>query len=261
MGGSRYGPQLNELNHTCDSSCAAYPLVGWNINTSIDARVIKEKLLLRGFYRMSISLSGRSSVVLDSQVEFSQNIPDPDGLMASIDQFGLVGCVHTRDTLPAIVMNALHWQLDNNGGQTRSLDLLNCGYCATDLRVRVELDCGSTCAQIEVEIWQSFGGRVPGDRDEAENAHFLPYGRNWEQSFDINRPPDRNLEEMFQGGIKGDCNMFCSSDQARRRQSWIQLWQWHYHRSTAHLYRCRKPSDDDGTSNHIQGQALPLLCV
>ncbi|KEF60135.1 uncharacterized protein A1O9_04985 [Exophiala aquamarina CBS 119918] len=93
---------------------------------------------------------------------------------------GAFGCAHTRDTLPAVILDALQLRVGCAGDQTRSLDLLNCGYCATDLRVRVELECGGTCIQIEVKIWKSLGSREPDNRDETEDARFHYECRRYE---------------------------------------------------------------------------------
>ena len=157
--------------------------------------------MLHGVYKLSVSLSAKSPDTLTSPGNISQNVPD--GLAPAIGKFKTVGCAHTGDILPAVILDAYELQVGCSDGRTRSLDLLNCGHCATDLRVRAELECGGTCVQIEAEIWQSFGGRESDNRDETEDAHFYDEFRR-EEPFDINHPPDRNLEEMFKGGVDGE---------------------------------------------------------
>jgi hypothetical protein len=185
--GSRYGPQFHELNDTCKLSHK-----GEYIDNSLNARVVRGKLLLHGIYKLSLSSSAQSSGTLTSPGDISQDLPD--GLLPAIDNFKTIGCAHTGDSLPAVIWDVYELKAGCSDGRTRSLDLLSCGHCATDLRVRVELDCGGMCVHIEVEIWRSFGGRESDNRDETENAHF--YFR--EEPFDINLLPDRNLEENFQ---------------------------------------------------------------
>ncbi|KIW38077.1 uncharacterized protein PV06_10046 [Exophiala oligosperma] len=133
----------------------------------------------------------------------------------------------SKRVVPAVILYAFRLWVGCCGDRTRSLDLLSRGWCATDLRVRVELDCGGTRVQIEVEMWQSFGGRDSDNRDEAEDAHFSDEPMI-DEPFDINHPPVRDLEKVFKGGVEGECAGLWAPNQLRRRQSWIQLWNWHY---------------------------------
>lgn len=256
--GSRYGPQLHELKHNCKSNGDELYQDG-DIDTSLNARIVRGKLLLHGVHKLSVSLSAQPPGTLTSQVDTSKIVPD--GLVPAINKFRTIGCVHAQNTLPAVILDAFQLRVGGAGDRTRSLDLLNCGYCATDLRVRVELECGGTCVQIEVEIWQSFGGREPDNRDETEDAHFR-YECGWGHGlFDINSHPDRNLEKMFKEGVEGECGMVWSSDQVQRRQSWIQLWQWHYDPHTTRLCRYCVPCNEAGMSALIQEQASPVQCA
>ncbi len=248
--GSRYGPQLHELNHHCKSFHE-----GGDIDKSLDARVVRGKLLLHGVYKLSVSLSAQSPDTLTSPVDISQNVPE--GLVPAIDKFKTIGCAHTGDSLPAVILDAYELRVDCSDGRTRSLDLLNCGHCATDLRVRVELECGGTCVQIEVEIWQSFGARESDNRNKTEDAQFYDECRA-EEPFDINHPPDRNLEEMFKAGVDEECDVLWSPDQSRRHQSWLQLWRWYLDPCTGQLYRYYVHSNGDGRPARMQEQALPL---
>ncbi|KAK5190999.1 hypothetical protein LTR99_000058 [Exophiala xenobiotica] len=117
------------------------------------------------------------------------------------------------DSLPAVILDVYELKAGYADGRTRSLDLLSCGHCATDLRVRVELNCGGMCVHIEVEVWRSFGGRDSDNREETEDAHFC-FG---EKPFDINLPPARNLKEMFKDGVEEERGVLESPDQSPRR--------------------------------------------
>ena len=254
--GSRYGPQLEELNHTCKSNVVALFPEGVCINKTIDARVVRGKLLLHSVHKLSVSLLAQPSSPLISRVDLSQIVSNR--LLPAIYKFtARIGCTHTPDRVPAVILYAFRLRVGCSGDRTRSLDLLSCGRCATDLRVRVELDCGGTRVQIEVEIWQSFGGRDSDNRDEAEDAHFSDEPMI-DEPFDINHPPVRDLEKVFKGGVEGECAGLWSPNQPRRRQSWIQLWKWHYDPIMAQLRRYDVPCNDDRMPARIQDQALPL---
>ncbi|EXJ82351.1 hypothetical protein A1O3_06164 [Capronia epimyces CBS 606.96] len=192
--GPRYGPQLEELNHTSKPEVVAPFLEGVCINKTIDARVVKGKLLLHSIHTLSVSLLAQPSSPLTSRLDLSQFVSDR--LLPALYKFDHEArCSHTMNRVGAAILYAGRLRLGYYGDRTRSLDLLSCGRCATDLRVRVELDGGGTHVQIEVETWQSLGGRDSDNRDKAEDAHFS-YPRLSDESFDINHPPVRNLEKF-----------------------------------------------------------------
>lgn len=217
--GTRYGPQLHELNHNCISDKNAMFLrkARARIDKSLDARVVRGKLLFHGVHWLSVSLSAEPPETLASQVDISQ-INFSDRLVPAIHAFREIGCAHSRDTLPAILLDAFQLRDGCAANRTRSLDLLNCGQCATNMLIRVDVDHSGLCVQIEVEIWQSFGGRKPENRDETEEAHFNHQRRRLDP-FNISHPPDRDREEMFKRGVEGEPGSFGSPDQPRRRQS------------------------------------------
>lgn len=223
--GTQYGPQLEELNHTCTSNIVALFPEGVSIDKTIDARVVGGKLLLHSVHKLSV-LPTQPSSTPTSPCDLSQIVSDR--LLPAVYKFtARIGCTHTPDRVPAVILYAFRLWVGCCGDRTRSLDLLSRGWCATDLRVRVELDCGGTRVQIEVEMWQSFGGRDSDNRDEAEDAHFSDEPMI-DEPFDINHPPVRDLEKVFKGGVEGECAGLWAPNQLRRRQSWIQLWNWHY---------------------------------
>ncbi|EHY52556.1 uncharacterized protein HMPREF1120_00767 [Exophiala dermatitidis NIH/UT8656] len=257
--GSRYGPQLQELNHTCKSNVLALFPEGVCINKTIEARVVRGKLFLHSVHKLSVSLllaQPEPSSTPISRVDLGQIVSSR--LLPAIHKFtARIGCTHTPQRIPAVILYAFRLRVGCSGDRTRRLDLLSCGRCATDLRVRVELDGGGTRVQIELEIWQSFGGRDFDNRDEAEDAHFSDKPMI-DEPFDINYPPVRDLEKVFKGGVEGECVGLCSPNQPRRRQSWIQLWGWHYDPIMAQLRRYSVPCNDDRMPARTQDQALPL---
>ena len=230
--GPLYGPQLEELSHNCksDSSLAFYK--SEHIDNSLDARVVMGKLLLHSVHQLSVPLGDAAPVTLTSGVDIDQAIMDR--LVPAINGLRTIGCAHSNDTLPAVILEAFKFRVGCSVGSTRSLDLLNCGYCATDSRVRVELGHGGSCVEIEIEKWQSFGGRDPEDRNDTEDAQFYHYSRR-NEPFNINHPPTRNLEQVFNGGFEGASSALWSPDQPRTRQSWIQSWSWGYDSRTPQL--------------------------
>ncbi|KIW19180.1 hypothetical protein PV08_03474 [Exophiala spinifera] len=258
--GSRYGPQLEQLNHTCELDVGAlFPKGVCNegvcITKTIDARVVRGKLLLHNVHKLSVSLLTQPSSPLTSRVDISQIVSNR--LLPAIYKFtARIGCVHTPDTLPAVMLYAFRFRVGCSGDRARGLDLLSCGHCATDLRVRVELDCGGTGVQIEVEIWRSFGGRDSDNRDRAEDGHFFIDPMS-DAPFDINHPPVRDLEKMF-NGVEEDCSGLWSPNRPRSRQSWIQLWMWFYDPFKAQLRSYGLPCNDDRMPARIQQQTLPL---
>ncbi|EHY57141.1 hypothetical protein HRR83_002636 [Exophiala dermatitidis] len=150
------------------------------VDKILEARVVEKRLMPHGVYNMAETCSlaqqpgGTPAQEVDQSTHRPGHIAVPKRLLLAIHRFRTIGCAHTRDTLPATILDAVQLQLGCCSGHhpTKSRDLLNCGHCATDLRVRVGLDGNSTCVQIEVELWQSFGGRDSGDRDETEVPTF-----------------------------------------------------------------------------------------
>jgi hypothetical protein len=257
--GSGYGPQLEELNHTCESNVVARSPKGVCINKAIDARVVRGKLLLHSVHKLSVSLLAQPSNSLISRVDLSQIVSSR--LLPAIHKFkSRIGCTHTPDRLPAFILYAFRLRVGCSGDRTRSLDLLSCGRCATDLRVRVELDGGGTHVQIEVEIWKSFGGRDSDNRDKAEDAHSSREPMI-DEPFYINHPPVRDLEKVFKGGLEGECAGLWSPNPPRKGQSWLQLWSWHYDPIRARPRRYGVPCNDDRMPARIQDQALLLQCA
>ncbi|RVX66046.1 hypothetical protein B0A52_10134 [Exophiala mesophila] len=260
--GPRYGPQLEELNHAYKPNVSAlFPEglpEGLDIDKTTDARVVRGKLLLHSVHKLSVSLLAQPSTPQISRVDLSQIVADR--LLPAIYKFDLqIGCVHTLSRVAAVILYLFRLRVGCDGDRARmtSLDLLSCGRCATDLRVRVALDCGGTCVQIEVEIWQSFGGRDPDNRNNAEDAHFS-HEPVLKQPFDINHPPVRDLEKVFRGEVEENYTEMWSLNKYRRRLGWIQLWSWYYVPEMAQLRRYSVPCEDDWMPARSQDQALPL---
>lgn len=223
--GPQYGPQLGELTHKCNSKDPVYPIYpekGEWIDTSVGARVFRGKLLLHGIHKLSVPLFAQPLDTLTLQADTRKVVLDR--LIPEIHKFRSVGCRHAYRRIPAVIFDAFHLQAAWSNGRTRSLDLLNCLDCATDYRVHVNLDSGGTCVHIEVEEWRSLGGREAENRDESEDAHFAPMSELTQR----NCPPDRNLEDMFNGRLEAGYDELRSSGRPRRRQSWIQLWDWQF---------------------------------
>ncbi|OAP65747.1 hypothetical protein AYL99_01719 [Fonsecaea erecta] len=233
--GPQYGPQLHELpllctpnrgNDTEYSHGDAYMGI-----KSLDARVVEEKLLLHRVHEMSFSISAQPPDNSESETwraDFRENVERK--IVPALDEFGKIGCVHTFNTMPAIVWLALRqlrgWGWHPSNCLTKSLVLMNCCYCATDIRVRLKYwtGCPGSCIHIEIEIWQCLGSRESDSRDKAEDAIFQFIGPLF---CDLGRPPDRNLEKMFkEGGFEGGRPALCSPDQPQQRQYWMQLWRW-----------------------------------
>ncbi|OQU99047.1 hypothetical protein CLAIMM_04746 [Cladophialophora immunda] len=211
---------------------------------------------MHSVHKMSVLLSAQTLGTPTSQVNINQIVLDQ--FVPAINKFKYIGCAHSDETLPAVILDAFQLRSGHSSDRSRCLDLLNCGHCATDLRVRVELaNCAGICVHIEIETWQSLGGRESDNRDETEDAHFH-FGYQRQEPFDIN-PPDRNLEEMFKEGEGVEREREDSSDESRRGQSWIQLWGWYYDTFTAQLCRYSGPCDGGGVSSRIPEQPLSLL--
>jgi hypothetical protein len=252
--GPKYGPQLLELAHKCKCDGSVLNCAGKKIWRSLDARVIKGKLMLHGVHELCVSFpplgTRPSQICLDKIVK--------DTLVPEIDKFSGIGCVHTGDSLPAVLLDTVQHLPGGLKDRTRCHDLLNCGHCATDLRVRIVVE-NNTCLRIEVEIWQSFGGRDPNNRDEMEDAHFhLPRSEN--KSLDPNEPPSRNLEELFKREV-GESIGLPFAEVLQRRQSWLQLWNWIYSSSRTELCGYCVPRDDNATTVGTQERNLPVQCM
>lgn len=259
--GSRYGPQLQELRHDCKPGRLMYhyyPKRQILIDRSLDARVVSGKLLLHSVHMMTVSLS---SELHEHEITLRPRSPKvlvPEGLLPSIDMFRYIGCDHMHH-LPAVVLDAYQKRAD-----PRCLGLLNCGCCATDLRVRVEIERKGTREgiHIEVEMWQSLGGREPDNREVSEDAHFCyvsSYG-----SFNINNPPERDLEDLYKGVAEKEGGVFSSTSphQPRKSKTWIQSWCWCYNPNTKKLWQYKVPSTDDGVTDgsqqYVQGECAIL---
>ncbi len=233
--GSEYGPQLDELNHHCKSAGDGH------IESSLDARVVRRKLLLHEVHRQCVILPNQPIGLLRSKVDIGRDIPD--GLVPAINRFKDVGCFHSGYSLPAIIGDAYHLREGHPGDRSKCLDLLNCAHCATDIRVRVEERCGGTEVLIEVEVWKSFGGRDFDTRDEMEDAHFDHRDKRFD-TFDLRRDTDRNLEDLFREGGEGEHGVSLSSDQPRRRQNWLQSWWCYFDSDEARLCGFSPYNDD-----------------
>lgn len=231
--GPRYGPQLDELSHKCILGDATFPYDekrGIFMSRSLDARVVKGKLLLHSVHK--------TSVILSTELHETRVLTEspkgviPKGLLPSIDRFRYIGCAHTPQTLPAVLLDAYQARSDSYCHH-----LLSCGHCATDLRVRVGVQRQDKreCIQIEVEIWRSLGGRDLDKREASEDAHFSLGTQN--ADFNINDPPERDLEDLFNGVAEKEC--------AQKSKTWIQSWYWDYNPYTMRLWQYHAPRDYD----------------
>ncbi|EXJ53700.1 uncharacterized protein A1O5_13056 [Cladophialophora psammophila CBS 110553] len=209
--GPKYGPQLAELAHECKGDGGWYPTKGEKIARRLDARVQLGKLLLHGVYTLRVALPSPPKAFSPGYVDRSFR----HTLLPEIVKFNGIGCVHLRNSLPLLLIDAVHHL---EGGVQRPIcyDLINCGYCATDLRVRAVVG-ENACLTIELEMWRSLGGRDPATRLPLEDAHFQPADIRHDP-LDISEPPSRNLEDLF----NGDFGTIREGPQ--NRQTWLQVW-------------------------------------
>lgn len=201
--GPAYGPPLSELTHSCRGR-----LFGDDkkeTEHSIQARVVRGKLLLHRTFKTPISL-------LDST-----------GL--ELDKFGYFGCCHSHKSLPAVVMEAIEHreEVEDFSTERRCWDSISCAHCATDLRVRIEPRDAEN-VHVRVDLWQCFGGRDPELEDPAVQAMFH---RRYTGGLNLRAtPPTRRLELFY---VEETCEEGLSAPAlepkiSRDRRTWLQLW-------------------------------------
>ncbi|OAP55616.1 hypothetical protein AYL99_09767 [Fonsecaea erecta] len=224
--GPEYGPQLYELAHSCDKDGGWFRTRGRKVARVLDARIQQGRLLLHGVYSLTAPIPTFSIDPEEGYYDRSWEY----ALMREMGKFNGIGCIHLRTALPAIILEAVR-QLRLGVPNPLCEDLVNCGYCATDLRVRALTDFPGQII-LQVETWRSFGGRDMYARDPLEDAHFqIPGVRNIR--LDINQPPSRNLQQLYNGGSVRRTNML---QLPPHRQTWLQRWKWSYADYTEQLW-------------------------
>ncbi|OQU96364.1 hypothetical protein CLAIMM_02458 [Cladophialophora immunda] len=217
--GAEYGPQLHKLAHECNSDGGWYPTRGSTVARSLDARVQQGKLILHGIYRLRVPIPKHclrpSPGYVDRTLGYS--------LMPEMVKFNGIGCVHLRNSLPSVLLEGVRHLPSGFEPTPLCHDLISCGYCATDLRVRVSVRDAKSLT-FEVEMWRSLGGRDPATRHRLEDAHFQTPGFRSE-FLELNQPPQRNLENLFNGGSGKSLGPHMWQT-PQDRQTWLQVWMW-----------------------------------
>ncbi|KIX92038.1 uncharacterized protein Z520_12254 [Fonsecaea multimorphosa CBS 102226] len=227
--GPEYGPQLEELTHKCKRDGGWYPTRGKKVARRLDARVQQGRLIVHGVYSMRVPLPPHCIKPSPDYVDRSFEL----SLTREMAKFAGIGCVHLGHSLPAILLDSVRRLPGLFEQRPLCHDLINCGFCATDLRVRTVVGEDAHLT-LQVEMWRSFGGRDPAMRDPLEDAHFQFPG-NRLVAVDLNEPPTRNLEELFNGETRRRLD-FRMLQAPPNRQTWLQVWMWAYSEHTASLW-------------------------
>ena len=224
------------------------------VDQKFDVKVIRGKLLLHGLLKTSFTLSAPQKCTLTRERHCIRLLPSE--LLCFLDNCVQIGCGHTRSTLPALILEAFQYLAGSyRSYKARSMDLLYCDNCATDLRIKVDINADYTCFEVEVEMWHSFDGRDSNNRDKAEDGHFEFYSGN--RSSGTTMLPDCNLVAKFGegsvgGGNEGDGDKGEWIDLTSWRRSCLQWWSWSYSFIKHQLHRYVVPGKDGEGEDRVK---------